>query len=87
MIKKDFIEKHFIPRQTIRDYQIGLQTGDILIEENLRVADLNLNSLGQKCWDKGRYNSNYRWYGRHRDALSGILAQRVLLMFVQSVHD
>ncbi|MGJ8620586.1 MAG: GspE/PulE family protein [Methylophilaceae bacterium] len=34
VIKKGIIEKHFIPRQAIRDYQIGMQIGDILIEAN-----------------------------------------------------
>ncbi len=34
VIKKGIIEKHFIPRQAIRDYQIGMQIGDILVEAN-----------------------------------------------------
>ena len=37
--KKDIIEKHFIPRQSIRDYQIGMQIGDILIEANHATSD------------------------------------------------
>lgn len=39
LIKKDIIEKHFIPRQSIRDYQIGMQIGDILIEANHATSD------------------------------------------------
>lgn len=39
VIKEGVIEKHFIPRQAIRDYQIGLQIGDILVEENHVTSD------------------------------------------------
>lgn len=39
VIKDDIIEKHFIPRQTIKDYQIGMQIGDILIEEKIATSD------------------------------------------------
>jgi type II secretory ATPase GspE/PulE/Tfp pilus assembly ATPase PilB-like protein len=39
LINEDIIEKHFIPRQAIRDYQIGMQIGDILIEENFVTSD------------------------------------------------
>lgn len=39
IIRKGIIEKHFIPRQAIRDYQIGMQIGDILIEAKHATPD------------------------------------------------
>jgi type II secretory ATPase GspE/PulE/Tfp pilus assembly ATPase PilB-like protein len=39
VIKDGMIEKHFIPRHAIKDYQIGMQIGDILIEEKHATSD------------------------------------------------
>lgn len=39
VLKDTNIEKHFIPRQAIKEYQIGMPIGDILIEENLATSD------------------------------------------------
>jgi len=34
IVNNNQIEKHFIPRQSIKEQQIGMQIGDILVEEN-----------------------------------------------------
>lgn len=39
VLENEKIEKHFIPRQAIRDHQIGMPIGNILVEENLASAN------------------------------------------------
>jgi type II secretory ATPase GspE/PulE/Tfp pilus assembly ATPase PilB-like protein len=39
VLESGAVERHFIPRQSIKNYQIGLQIGEILLEENLVSAD------------------------------------------------
>ncbi|MFM9835388.1 MAG: GspE/PulE family protein, partial [Methylophilaceae bacterium] len=39
VIEGGAVERHFIPRQSIKNYQIGLHIGEILLEENLVTSD------------------------------------------------
>jgi type II secretory ATPase GspE/PulE/Tfp pilus assembly ATPase PilB-like protein len=39
LLKDKKIEKHFIPNQSIKHYQIGLQIGDMLVEDNHVTSD------------------------------------------------
>ncbi|MEE9331371.1 MAG: ATPase, T2SS/T4P/T4SS family [Methylophilaceae bacterium] len=39
VLKGGKIEKHFIPRQSIKDFQVGMQIGDILIKDNHVTPD------------------------------------------------
>jgi len=39
VIESGAVERHFIPRKSIKNYQIGLQIGEILLEENLVTSD------------------------------------------------
>lgn len=48
VIKDGIIEKHFIPRQSIKDYQIGMPIGDILVEEHHATSGDIENALDQQ---------------------------------------
>lgn len=48
VIKEGIIEKHFIPRHAIKDFQIGQQIGDILIEEKFATSDDIESALDQQ---------------------------------------
>jgi type II secretory ATPase GspE/PulE/Tfp pilus assembly ATPase PilB-like protein len=39
LLKNGHVERHFIPQHAIKDYQIGPQIGEILIEENLASSE------------------------------------------------
>ena len=39
VLENGAIERHFIPRHSIKSYQIGLQIGELMIEEKLATAD------------------------------------------------
>ncbi len=48
IVKNNQIEKHFIPRQAIKDHQIGMQIGDILVEDNLATSEEVEQALDQQ---------------------------------------